>query len=277
MRQALLGRPTVRFMPLPVERVRTPQYQHFRTPASLREVPFVPTPQHVVDAMLRAVSVNEKDVLYDLGCGDGRIVISAARDHGARAIGVDIDPERIRSCNENGIAAGVMDRVEFRQQSFFDVELREATVVTLYLLPWTNAMLAPKLLSELRPGARIVAHGFSIKPWTPDRTIQLANERTIFCWTVPANIKGRWACAMRLPNGRLRHVTLVFEQEWQEVDGSLHMDGAELPLEQIALSARNLRFTFEGAQYFCQIEEDRMHGHALGSRCLELRARRTAL
>src|SRR5207244_111241 len=87
MRQVLLGRPTVRFIPLPVERVRTPQYQHFRTPASLREVPFIPTPQHVVDAMLRAVGVNEKDKLYDLGCGDGRIVISAARDLAARAIG----------------------------------------------------------------------------------------------------------------------------------------------------------------------------------------------
>src|SRR4051794_20999893 len=172
MRQALLGRSTVRFMPLPVERVRTPQYQHFRTPASLREVPFVPTPQHVVDEMLRAVSVNEKDVLYDLGCGDGRIVVSAARDFGARAIGVDIDPERIRSCNDNAAAAKVMERAEFRQQSFFDVDLREATVVTLYLLPWTNAMLQPKLLSELRPGSRIVAHGFSIKPWTPDRTIR---------------------------------------------------------------------------------------------------------
>jgi len=275
MRQVLLGRPTVRFMPLPVESVRTPRYHHFRTPASLREVPFIPTPQHVVDAMLRAVGVNEKDKLCDLGCGDGRIVISAARDFGARAVGVDIDPERIRACNENAVVAGVSDRVQFFQQSFFDVDLRDATVVALYLLPWTNALLCPKLLSELSPGARIVAHGFSIKPWTPDRTIHLPNERTIFCWTVPANIKGRWACALRLPSGRLRHVTLAFEQEFQELDGSMHIDGSEVPLGDISLSGRNLRFTHQRAQYFCHVDDqERIHGHALGSRCLELRARK---
>jgi len=150
-----------------------------------KDVPYVPTPQAVVDEMLKLAEVGKGDVIYDLGCGDGRIVITAAQKHGARGVGVDIDPQRIAESNENARKAGVTDRVKFMVQDLFTTDFKEATVVTLYLLPDVNLKLRPKLLRELKPGTRIVSHAFDMGDWKPDKTVQVEG-RTIYYWVVPA-------------------------------------------------------------------------------------------
>jgi SAM-dependent methyltransferase len=154
------------------------------------DVPYVPTPEDVVEAMLKLANVTKNDVVYDLGCGDGRIVITAAQKYGARGVGVDINPERIQDSNANAQKAGVTDRVKFVQQDLFETDFREATVVMLYLLPDVNLRLRPKLLSELKPGTRIVSHSFNMGDWEPEKEVKVQDsgrERTIYFWTVPAN------------------------------------------------------------------------------------------
>jgi hypothetical protein len=148
------------------------------------DVIFVPTPQEVVDEMLRMAAVKKGDVLYDLGSGDGRIPITAARKYGVRGVGIDIDPERIREANENAKRNGVTDLVKFRQEDLFKADFREATVVTLYLLPDLNEKLRPKLWAELKPGTRIVSHQFEMGQWKPEKVVELSG-RTIYFWTVP--------------------------------------------------------------------------------------------
>jgi SAM-dependent methyltransferase len=153
-----------------------------------KDVPYVPTPQEVVDEMLTLANVTKDDVVYDLGCGDGRLVITAVKKFGAkRGVGVDIDPERIRESNENAKVAGVTDRVEFRVQNLFETDFKEATVVTLYLLPDVNLKLRPKLLAELKPGTRIVSHAFDMGDWKPEKTVTVEpGKQRVYFWTVPA-------------------------------------------------------------------------------------------
>lgn len=153
--------------------------QATRTP----DVVFVPTPQEVVDAMMAVAKVGPKDVLYDLGCGDGRLVITAAQKHGARAIGIDIDPERIREANANARNANVTDRVKFVQADLFDTDFREATVVTLYLLPSLNLKLRPKLWRELKPGTRVVSHDFDMGDWVPEQRLNVGS-RAVYFWRI---------------------------------------------------------------------------------------------
>jgi SAM-dependent methyltransferase len=149
------------------------------------DVPYVPTPEPVVREMLRLAKVGPKDLVYDLGSGDGRIVIMAAKEFGARGVGVDIDPRRILEARENAHKAGVADRVEFVQGNLFDVDLRPATAVTLYLLPLVNLQLKAKLLTELRPGTPVVSHAWDMgSDWEPavERTV---SDRKIYLWRVP--------------------------------------------------------------------------------------------
>ena len=154
-------------------------------PASFAlDVPFVPTPEQVVVGMLEMAKVGPKDVVYDLGSGDGRIVITAARRHGARGVGIDIDPKMIKVARENARRAGVTARVEFREGDLFTADISEATVVTLYLLPRINLELRPKLLSELKPGTRIVSHGFDMGDWLPTAT-RTVGTSTVYYWVVP--------------------------------------------------------------------------------------------
>jgi len=153
------------------------------------DVPYVPTPQSVVDKMLEMAQVTDKDVVYDLGCGDGRIVVTAAQKYGARGVGVDIDPQRIKESNANAKAAGVTQQVRFLRQDLFMMDLKEATVVTLYLLPEINLKLRPKLFKELRPGTRIVSHDFDMGDWKPEKTVKVTDqgtEHTLYYWTIPA-------------------------------------------------------------------------------------------
>src|SRR6185369_12038576 len=148
------------------------------------DVIFVPTPQEVVDAMLKLAKVTKNDVVYDLGSGDGRIPITAAKTYGARGVGIDIDPQRIREANENLKAAGVGDRVKFLNQDLFTTDISEATVVTLYLLPSLNLKVLPKLNKELKPGTRVVSHAFDMGSAKPLDTLNV-NGRTVYYWTIP--------------------------------------------------------------------------------------------
>jgi hypothetical protein len=150
------------------------------------DVPYVPTPQPVVDAMLKVAKVNKNDVLYDLGSGDGRIVITAAQKFGTQGTGIDIDPRRIQEANENAKKAGVSDRVQFVQQDLFNTDFSNATVITLYLLPDINLKLRPKLL-QLKPGTRIVSHAFDMGDWKPQQTLRVEGK-TIYYWVVPEKV-----------------------------------------------------------------------------------------
>ena len=156
------------------------QTQDLRPP----DVHYVPTPQAVVDAMLRIANVTSTDVVYDLGCGDGRIPVTAAQRFGAKGIGIDIDPARISEAGENAKLAGVTDKVRFLNQDLFTTDIKEATVVTLYLLPSLNLKLMPKLKAELKPGTRIVSHAFDMGgSWPPDKT-EVVEGKTIYFWTI---------------------------------------------------------------------------------------------
>jgi ribosomal protein L11 methylase PrmA len=158
-----------------------------QTPAAAARTPdvvYVPTPQAVVDAMLAMAKVKDTDVVYDLGCGDGRIPITAASKHGARGVGIDIDPRRIEEANQNAKAAGVTGKVTFLQQDLFESDIKDATVVTLYLLPSLNLKLMPKLQKELKPGTRIVSHAFDMgTDWPPDERGE-AEGKSYFLWII---------------------------------------------------------------------------------------------
>jgi protein-L-isoaspartate O-methyltransferase len=154
---------------------------------SKKIVPFVPTPQNVVDKMIELAGVNKGDVVYDLGSGDGRIVITAAKT-GARAVGFDVDGELVKESRENIRKAGVQDRAEIKQQDILTVDLSPANVVTMYLLPDVNLKLKPNLLKQLKPGSRVVSHAFDMGDWKPDK-VERVDGRTIYLWTIPA--KGR--------------------------------------------------------------------------------------
>jgi len=149
------------------------------------DVIFVPTPQEVVDKMLELAKVGKGDVLYDLGSGDGRIAVTAAKRFGIRATGIDIDPERIWEAEVNAKKEGVENLVRFRREDLFTADFRDATVVTLYLLPDLNVRVRPRLWAELKPGTRIVSHQFPMGDWKPEKTVEL-NGRTVYFWTVPA-------------------------------------------------------------------------------------------
>lgn len=166
------------------------------------DILFVPTPHEVVDAMLKVAKVGKGDVLYDLGSGDGRIPIAAAQKYGvARAIGIDIDPQRIKEANENLAKAGVGDRVRFINADLYETDLSEATVITLYLLPELNLKLLPKLLREVKPGTRVVSHAFDMGTWEPQQALKV-NGRQVYFWTIPAPGTPGYKAAMAAANGR---------------------------------------------------------------------------
>jgi SAM-dependent methyltransferase len=231
------------------------------------EVPYVSTPDKVVAEMLRIAKVNKDDVLYDLGCGDGRIVITAARMYGCRGVGIDIDPERIRESRENAIKAGVSDRVQFIQMDLFEGEIREASVVTLYLLSGVNLRLRPKLFLELSPGSRVVSHEFSMGKWEPDATSSVKAEnyrdpylfnywdeqiadywRThkVYLWIIPGNVNGTWKLTIPDISGN-DEFTLRFDQEFQRVRGQVLESASTIPvfIKDVKIRGNMLLFTLE--------------------------------
>ncbi|MGZ8311127.1 MAG: 50S ribosomal protein L11 methyltransferase [Allosphingosinicella sp.] len=213
------------------------------------EVPYVPTPRTVVAAMLDMAELQAGEYLIDLGSGDGRIPIMAAQ-RGARSLGVDIDPARVSEATASARFAQVETRALFRRQDLFHTMLREADVVTLYLLPDVNMRLRPRLLTELRPGTRVVSHNFRMGDWRPDAERALEASR-IFLWVVPAVAEGQW----RLETGDGAVWLLAMEQRFQDVVGTL--DGRAL--RDVALRGRRLSFTVDlagGARTFHGLIED---------------------
>ena len=160
------------------------------TPLSL-DVPYVPTPQNVVDRMLAIARVTGKDFVMDLGCGDGRMLVTAASKFGARGRGVDLNPQRIREANANASNAKVTEKVSFEVKNLFETSIAEADVLTMYLLPSVNLQLRPRIFDEMKPGSRIVSHSFDMGDWEADLRDQV-NYARIYHWVVPAKIGGKW-------------------------------------------------------------------------------------
>jgi hypothetical protein len=214
-------------------------------------VPYVPTPQAVVDRMLEIAKVGAQDYLIDLGSGDGRIVITAAKKYGTRGFGVDIDPDRIAESNENARRAGVSDRVAFYQRNLFETSLEEATVITMYLLPRVNIELRPKLLA-LKPGTRIVSHDFSMDTWQPDQHVVLetpdkfggaGGKSDIYFWEVPAHAAGRWTWRSVVA-GSEQAYEVSLEQRYQVLSGMARVGGRSAKLDRARLRGDGIDLEF---------------------------------
>lgn len=183
------------------------------------DVHYEPTPQLIVEDLLKMAEVNRNDIVYDLGCGDGRFVITAAKKYGSRGVGIDIDPERIKESNHNARVAGMMDKVRFIEADLFEMDIREATVVALYLLPELNMQLRPKLLKDLKPGSRVVSHEFDMYDWQPDKMGRLGRNRYYF-WVVPTDVAGKWRWTFHSAKGE-EPFLLTLTQKYQEIDGKI--------------------------------------------------------
>jgi SAM-dependent methyltransferase len=218
------------------------------------DINYVPTPEEAVIEMLKMAQVTPNDIVYDLGCGDGRIVITAAKVFGALGVGVDIDPVRIKESNENARKAGVTNRVKFLEQDLFETDISKATVVTLYLYPDLNLRLRPKLFRELKPGTRIVSHEFDMDDWKPDNTGTVRNVKLYYkpnptvkdthyyYWVLPAGVAGTWHWTLTTPTGR-RDYALHLDQKFQEISGHVNIKDQEIPIGNGRLIGDRLSFT----------------------------------
>ena len=209
------------------------------------DVPYVPTRRKAVDEMLRLAKVTAEDYVVDLGCGDGRIVIAAAKRHKARGLGVDLDPKRVRESKRNASKAGVTDLVTFRKADVMDTDVRQASVVTLFLLEDINVRLRPKLFTELKPATRVVSNSFSMRDWKADQEVRhpQAYSKVIYLWIIPAPVGGTWTWQTKLA-GKAGADSLKLEQEFQAVRGTVSLSGAAgVPIAEASLAGKELRFT----------------------------------
>ena len=184
------------------------------------DVPYVPTPQDVVDRMLDMAKVTSSDFVMDLGCGDGRMLVTAARKFGASGFGVDINPDRILEANDNAKTAGVADKISFEVRNLFSTPIEKASVLTMYLLPDVNLQLRPRILKEMKPGSRVVSHAFTMGDWETDQRAQVG-VRDIYFWIVPAQVEGKWT--VREGNDTY---ALDLKQTYQKFDGLATVNGA---------------------------------------------------
>jgi SAM-dependent methyltransferase len=234
------------------------------------EVPYVSTPDDVVMEMLTMAEVSKDDVLYDLGCGDGRIVITAVKEMGCRGVGIDIDPIRIKESRENAIEAGVSDRVKFILSDLFEADISQASVVTLYLLSRVNLRLRPKLFRELNPGTRVVSHDFDMGKWNPDKSKYMDGDRddipsaydpfepnsfvlgsnwdrhNVYLWVMPANITGVWKWTLPKISGNTQY-SLEIVQTFQEIEGKAYEGSSSIPvtIKDGKIRGSKLEFTLE--------------------------------
>ncbi len=206
------------------------------------DVPYVSTPHAIVDEMVRLADVKASDVVYDLGCGDGRLVIAAVKKTGCRGVGIDIDPERIKESRANAKGASVEDRVRFVEQNFFASDIREATVMLIYLFPDVNIRLRGKFLSEMKPGSRLVSHAFDMGDWKPDNSASIGAQRVYF-WVIPANVTGRWK--WNSPGSRQADFVLEMEQRYQAIRGTLTQGDHPLTLADAKLTGDRITFRIE--------------------------------
>jgi SAM-dependent methyltransferase len=225
-----------------------------RAEAPALDVPYVPTPPEVVERMLDMAAVGPNDVVIDLGSGDGRIAIAAAR-RGARAFGVDIDPQRVQEAQENARRAGMEGKASFRRQNLFDTRINEATVLTMYLLRKVNLDLRPRVLDELKPGTRVVSHAFSMGDWKPDDHAEVG-YRHVFLWIVPAKVAGRW-----LVREGARKFDLALEQNYQYVTGKAQAGGGTVAVSEGRLTGADITLTLAGGRiYKGRVDGDRIEG-----------------
>ncbi len=213
------------------------------------EVPFVPTPHEVVAEILRLADVGKADVLYDLGCGDGRIVVTAAKKYGCRGIGIDIDPERIQDSQKNAAKEGVEDKVRFIESDLFDADISEASVVTLYLLSRVNIRLRPKLLADLKPGTRVVSHDFDMDEWEADEISYIEDDwetHSIFFWIIPADVSGTWKWTLPELSGQ-NEFNLILEQDFQKLQGTASEGSSSVPvfITEDKIKGADLEFVLE--------------------------------
>jgi len=222
------------------------------------DTPYVQTPQNVVDKMLEIAKVRSDDYVIDLGSGDGRMVITAARKYGARGFGVDLDQRLVKLSNAHAAKAGVAKRAVFYARDLFDTDVSPATVLTLYLLPDVNLAIRARLLATLKPGTRIVSHDYDMGEWPPDfqmelaapgKTVGVGQRSKIFYWMVPGRASGRWRWSLPV-GGRGEEFELALKQNFQKLEGTLGIAGRAARLEDAALEGERIRFaaaTGEGA------------------------------
>ena len=233
------------------------------------DVHFETTPQYVVEEMLEMANVTRDDTVYDLGCGDGRFVITAAKKYGARGVGIDIDPERVQESHRKAIEAGVTDRVRFIEDDLFTTHIREATVITLYLLPELNLKLRPRLLRELNPGSRIVSFVFDMGDWKPDTT-RILGSNTFYYWVIPAEVVGVWRWSVATQKGDFPY-TLQLKQNFQEVKGHVTIqEGRRTRIKEAKLTGDRLNFAIKYneengqkvmMQFNGRVNRDTIHGN----------------
>jgi len=217
--------------------------------------PYVPSPQSVVADMLRYADVNAKDFLIDLGSGDGRIVLTAAKVFGARGFGVEIKEDLVKRANESAKTQGLADRVKFMKQDLFKTDISQASIITMYLLPDTVNLLKDKFIAELKPGTRIVSHDYPLTGWIPEKYVQMDLEdkvqisgvttTLIYVYMVPAQVAGQWQAKMPPAISR-QPATLSLRQQLTRVSGTLNLDGKEIALEDVKLRGEQLTFKLAG-------------------------------
>jgi len=219
------------------------------------DVPYVATPPAVVTAMLKLAGATPNDVVYDLGSGDGRIVIAAARDFKVKkGVGIDIDPDLVTLATQNAKEAGVDDRVSFARGDIFKMDFKDATILTLYLLPDVNVSLRPRIL-DLAPGTRVVSHAFNMGDWVPDGADN-ADARRIYLWIVPAKVQGLWTAAA---NGTAYRLDLT--QQYQHASGTLNIGAKAAAVKMATIQSDRLMFTAGGPITFDgKVAEDSITG-----------------
>ena len=205
------------------------------------DVPYVATDMAVVKQMLKLADVTKDDFLIDLGSGDGRISITAAKLYGTRGVGVDLDPKRIKEARRAAQAARVAEKVEFKQEDLFDTDISPATVLTMYLLPDVNFKLRPRILLELKPGTRVVSHEFDMGDWRADRTVKI-KDATLFLWIVPAQVEGLWQLADDAISEEKNPITININQRFQSIAGIVKVSGRSVPLRRGHLEADRIKF-----------------------------------
>jgi SAM-dependent methyltransferase len=223
------------------------------------DVVFIATPADVSIEMLRLASVTARDVVFDLGSGDGRVVVTAARDFGARAVGVEIDPELVKQSRDAAYVAGVTERASFLWQDLFATDLREASVVTLYLRDDVNLRLRPKLLRELAPGCRVVSHDFDMGDWPADRIQKVqgpSRNHMLYLWLIPGDAAGLW-------RGRVgeRQAELELTQRYQTLSGTLRLDGRDVPVGSARLAGDRIDLRAGTLTFSGRLSGDVIEGH----------------
>jgi len=230
-----------------------------------KDVIWVPSPDQVVERMLQMAQTTAGDFVVDLGSGDGKIVITAAQRYGARAMGVEFNPDMVALSRDNARKAGVADKVSIVQGDFFKVDFSKATVLTLYLLPDLNIKLRPKILA-LKPGTRVVSHSFDMQEWAPDELSMLDGKRAYF-WVVPATVAGRWT--LQLDGTAKQNVDIALEQEYQKLEGYAQVGEVLAGLRDARLRGTQIHFAYVDARgtrraFSGEVKGNRMEGEYRG-------------